>query len=402
VAASPAEALTRGRLEANIRTRSESAEQDNLTRSHLLSVRPRLGFTTATYLGLQAMLEGEAIVALSDDDRYNAAGSNDQPGRTVIADPEVAEVNQAWLGYARGNSRIRGGRQALVYDNSRWIGDVIWRQNQQSYDAILVETRAIDDTVLGYAYIDAARRIYGDVDGLPPANRNFESRSHLLHAEYAGFNAARMVAYAYLLDLGVPGESATGNNSSATYGAFLQGSLARRETPGQRVNYRAELAWQRDYGRSMLDYGAPYYSVEVTADVGRYTLGGGYEVLGADSGSAVRAPLSTLHAFNGWADVFLTTPADGLSDLYAIAAVQLPGAVPLRFIYHRFRAEDGSAQYGHEVNVVAHHRIARSFTVLAKYARYSAGDAFRSAASTTATIPAFDKEVLWAQVEFAY
>src|ERR1035438_4740700 len=32
-----------------------------------------------------------------------------------------------------------------------------------------------------------------------------------------------------------------------------------------------------------------------------------------------QTPLATLHAFNGWDDVFLTTPADGLQDIYTYA-----------------------------------------------------------------------------------
>ena len=41
------------------------------------------------------------------------------------------------------------------------------------------------------------------------------------------------------------------------------------------------------------------------------SAGLGWEVLGGDEdepGEAFRTPLATLHAFNGWADQFLTTP----------------------------------------------------------------------------------------------
>jgi hypothetical protein len=402
VAISPAEIVSRGRFEANILLRSETAEQDNLAASHLVSARPRLGFTTARYKGFQAKLEGEAVVALSDDDRYNAAGSNDQPGRTVVADPETTQINQAWLGYAHGDWLARAGRQRIVHDNSRWVGDVIWRQNQQTFDALSLETRAIDGAVLSYAYVDAVRRVFGDVSGLPPANEDYDSRSHLLHAEYGGLKAGRIVAYAYLLDLDNPSSPAARNNSSATYGGFLQGSWTPKSRPAWRLNYRGEFAWQIDHGRSSLDYSAPYYSAEITADAGRFSAGGGYEVLGADQGGSVRAPLSTLHAFNGWADVFLTTPADGLHDLYVSCGVRLPGEIPLRLIYHRFSADDGSADNGRETNVVASRRFGKWVTALVKYAHYTARDAFQLAALPAAATPAYDKDVLWAQVEFAY
>ena len=38
----------------------------------------------------------------------------------------------------------------------------------------------------------------------------------------------------------------------------------------------------------------------------------------------LQTPLATLHAFNGWADMFLTTPANGLQDLYFRASYTLP------------------------------------------------------------------------------
>jgi hypothetical protein len=402
VARTAGEAFTRGGVEANVMTRSETADQAGLEASHLLSVRPRVGFTTARYRGLQARLEGEAVVALSDPDGYNAAGSNGQPGRTVIADPETAEINQAWLDYRVRATTARIGRQRVVYDNSRWIGDVIWRQNQQTYDAAVLEAQAGRDTRASYAYIDAVRRIYGDVDDLPAANEDYASRSHLFHVEYTGLGLGRVVAYAYLLDLDNPATPLARDNSSATYGGFLQGSVTGQDGPGPRLNYRAEFAWQRDHGGSTLDYAAPYYAVELTAEAGRYSVGGGYEVLGSDGPAAVRAPLSTLHAFNGWADVFLTTPADGLRDLYATASIRLPGQVPLRVIYHRFGADQGPADYGHEWNVVASRRIARYFTGLVKYARYWAGDPFQQAPPPAAPVPAADKSVLWLQLEFAY
>ena len=43
-----------------------------------------------------------------------------------------------------------------------------------------------------------------------------------------------------------------------------------------------------------------------------FALTAGYEELGSDGGvAAFQTPLATLHAFNGWADLFLTTPGDG-------------------------------------------------------------------------------------------
>ena len=45
-------------------------------------------------------------------------------------------------------------------------------------------------------------------------------------------------------------------------------------------------------------------------------LNAGYEVLGADNGVGFATPLATGHKFQGWADKFLTTPGDGIEDVY--------------------------------------------------------------------------------------
>jgi len=402
VATNFTEAFSRGKFDLNALLRFEYADQRNLQESYLLSLRPRFGFTTATYLGFQGMIQAENVTALSHEDHYNAAGSNGQPGRTVIADPETTEINQAWISYNRFDTLLKGGRQRIVFDNSRWVGDVIWRQNQQTYDALLLENRSVKDLTLTYSYVSHANRIFGDVAGLALANQDYKSNSHLVHTEYAGFSWAKFVAYSYLLDFENEGNPTARNNSCATYGGFAQGSWTLDKSHNAKLNYRGEFAWQNDYGSSALNYSAPYYSIELTGDYDRFTLGGGYEVLGSNQDAGVRAPLSTLHAFNGWADVFLNTPANGLRDAYAVAAVKLPGDVPLRFLYHQFFSDQSSANYGQEFNVVASRKFGKYVTALVKYAHYQAGDSFQFAARPAAPTPSYDKDVFWGQIEFNY
>ena len=64
----------------------------------------------------------------------------------------------------------------------------------------------------------------------------------------------------------------------------------------------------------------------------------------AGAGKGFTTPLATLHKFQGWADKFLTTPPNGLEDLYANASVNLKGVGvldTLGFIvsYHDYDAE---------------------------------------------------------------
>ncbi len=402
-AGSLTEAFTKGKFSLNAMLRYEYADQSNLQESHLLSLRPRFGFATASYHGFQGMIEAEHLQALTDQDLYNAAGSNDQPGRTVIADPETTELNQAWLSYSNFDSVLKAGRQRIVFDNSRWVGDVIWRQNQQTYDAVRLDNSSLENLSLSYSYVWHVNRIFGDVAGLPAGNQDYDSESHLLHAEYTGFKWAKLVAYAYLLNFEHTAP-AIRNNSSATYGGYAQGAWNWDKEKTGKVNYRGEFAWQTDYGNSAADYSAPFVAGEVTVDYSRFTLGAGYEFQGTDNNQSLRMPFSTLHAFDGWADVFLTAPApsNGLQDLYAVAAVKLPYEIPLRVLYHQFYSAKGGADYGHELDAVVSRKFGKHFTALVKYAHYEGGDAVQFAAPPAAPAGAFDKDVFWAQVEFNF
>lgn len=399
------DAIAKGKFNLNARLRYEFANEDGVpsitSDSHALTLRTRFGFTSAPVYGFQGMLEGEDVRVIGPEGNYNAAGSNHRPYKPVIADPPTTELNQGWLSYSYTNLfTVKGGRERVVLDNQRFVGDVAWRQNMQTFDAATVDFKPIEGLDLFYGYIWDVHRVFGNVPGLPPAspNHDFHSSSHLINISYAPCQYVRVVGYSYLLGLNLDNGTATRyDNSCATYGGYLAGSAP--VTDKLSLGYRGEFAWQTDYGDSTLKYGAKYYNLELSGNIKPFAFGAGYEVLGsgANSGPAggrasFRTPLATLHAFNGWADVFLTTPSDGLDDIYAFAQVTLPEKIPLRFVYHKFDADHGSADFGQEFDVVASKNLGKYWNVLLKYARYDG----------KAAPAAFDLQRFWAQVEFNF
>jgi hypothetical protein len=123
-------------------------------------------------------------------------------------------------------------------------------------------------------------------------------------------------------------------------------------------------------------------------------LTAGYEELGSDGGvAAFQTPLATLHAFNGWADLFLTTPATGLRDYYAgvgktFAVPFLPG-LKADLTYHEFDSEFGGLDYGSEWDASLGFKLG-PVALLAKYARYEASGF------------AVDTEKFWLQGEVTF
>jgi len=361
--ASFAQAIESGKVSFNARLRHEHVDQDALAeRADALTLRARLGYTTAAYQGFQAMVEAEHVTALVDD---YADGVTANPGYPVVADPEVTEVNQAWLAYTTGSAKGTLGRQRLVLDNTRFIGDVAWRQDQQTVDAFTLQDKTIDQLTFTYAYLWRINRVFGD-------ELDWDSDSHVIHAAYAGLPYGTLTGYGYLLDFDAPAGARP--QSTATYGVSFVGSAPLSDTV--KLTYRAEVATQTEYGASALDYRADYYVGELGAAWKTFNVTAGYEVLGSDNGQGFRTPLATLHAFNGWADVFLTTPGAGLRDTYIKVAANLPASLQLLAFYHRFDADRGGARFGDEIDLQLVRRLTKTLSLTAKAALFDGKPGF--------------------------
>lgn len=385
IAAEPAtfgEAIAQGKFSVNARLRYEQVSQTGLLNAEALTLRTRLGFAPAAFHVWKILVEGENIIA-ADSDRYSQSGLNPGgTGRAVVADPEITELNQAWVAFTGGKTTATLGRQRLVLDNARFVGDVGWRQNTQTFDALVVQDKSLAKTTLTYAYLDRINRVFGDHH----PQGYWRSASHLFNATYAGWSAGALTGYTYLLDFRKPAYAA---NSCATYGASFAGATPL--TDGVKLTYRAELAAQTDCGSSPLNYRATYTLLEAGLDVKPVALSLGHEVLGSGNNVGFKTPLATLHAFDGWADLFLTTPAAGLRDTYAKATAALPAALTLTTYYHWFETDVTGARLGKELDAMLSRKFGPRLTAAAKFADFRR--------SSTA-YP--DGKKVWAQLEFSY
>ena len=377
--ASLADAFAQGKVSLNARLRYEGVQQTGLRDAEALTLRTRLGFTTAPLNGWKAMIEAENIIA-ADGDRYSQSGLNPGgAGRAVIADPEITELNQAFIAFTSGKTAVTVGRQRLVLDNARFVGDVGWRQNMQTFDAVVLQDKSVDQATFTYAYLHSINRVFSRRH---PQGR-WNSDSHVLNASYAGLPAGTLTGYAYLLDF-----NNSAANSCATYGLSFAG--ATKLTDPFKFTYRAEFAQQSDYGSSALNYSASYYDLEagLAAKPGSITFG--HEVLGSDHNVGFKTPLATLHAFNGWADLFLATPAAGLRDSYVKATVNLPAALSLLAFEHWYAADTTGTRLGSEFNLQLSRKFGKFVTGLVKYADFR---------RDSTSFPNVQK--IWVQVEFA-
>lgn len=389
------DALTKGKISVNARVRYEHVDQDFVADAEALTARLALGYTTQTYNGFQAMIEGEAVTPLIND-YFDGTGTNSS-GYATIGDPEVYNLNQAWLSYTFEKTKGTLGRQKLILDNARFIGDVGWRQNDQTFDAFVVQDKTFDKITLTYAYLDRVNRVFDD-SGVQP---DWNSNSHVVNASYSGLPVGVLTGYAYLLDFSADNGIGNGgalSSSSQTYGLSLVGSRPLNES--LKASYRLEYARQSDYGDNAANYDANYYFAELGASYKAHRIAVGHEVLGSDdsvTGASFKTPLATLHAHNGWADVFSVTPREGLTDTYIKLGTTLPGAVGLTAFYHLFGTEDGESRIGREFDLVATYKFNEQLSFTAKAAKYWSDETFVPGVASNA-----DRTKFWLQTDYTF
>ena len=368
------DALTGGTVHMNVRVRYEHADQDGKESANAATIRARLGYETKTLSGASALVEFEGTEALDTSD-YNAAGVHGDSTKTVIADPESAEFNQAYLKYVGFRSVIKAGRQRLILDNARFVGNVGWRQNEQTFDAASLLNHSLGNLDVFYAYLGQVNRIFGSqADG---AQRRLDSDSHLVNVSFKVATNLTLTAYGYFLDF----ENAAGL-SSDTYGLRAKGAVAVGED--LRLGYLAEYAHQSDSGDNPVSFDADYLHLTAKGSMMGVKVGVGFELLGSD-GTGVnddgvdtfagfQTPLATLHAFNGWADKFLTTPDEGLEDLYVYIGASFPLGIDGKVVYHDFSSDKESIDYGEEIDASLVKSINASTKLIAKYAHFNADE----------------------------
>ncbi len=354
---------------ADIRYRLELVDQDDLPENATAStLRVRVGLKTREWNGFSALLEGEAIARVGP--RHYNDTVNGLTSYPVVADPSDVLLNQAWLRYKPVNEvEAVVGRQEVNFDNQRWIGSVGWRQNDQTLDATRVTVKPVKGVALDYGYAWRVNRVFG-----PDSAQGIwrDNDMHMIRASIEAKPVGTVTAYGYFLDL--PDAPLS---SSKTIGVRLAGE--QKLSGKAKLLYAAEYANQRDLGTNPRNFSLDYLLVEPGISAGAVTVKTGWERLEGNGVSALQTPLATLHAFNGWADKFLSTPANGLRDFYADVAVKLPAVGSIkgasaRVQYHDYNSTRGNLNYGSEWGAMLSVPIDKRMAATLKYARYNADD----------------------------
>jgi hypothetical protein len=373
-------ALQEGDVIVDLRARYESVEQGGFAAAaDALTSRLRVGFQTAPLKGTAFLVEAVAVNDLVED--YNST-TNGQTQYPVVADPaDFAAINRfALVNKSLERTTLTFGRQRLTLDDHRFVGNVGWRQHEQTFDGLRAQWgTAKIKTDLTYAA--QVNRVFG------PDSPQGKWEGDFVLANFAfTLPVGTLSLFDYYLD--VDNAAAISSN---TAGIKLLGSKPLGKLT---ATYTLSYAQQAEAGLSPVDLDADYRLVEGGLAFAKFGLGLGVELLGGDGVAAFSTPLATLHAFQGWADKFLATPAAGLEDRYLRFSYPLgkrgrfTNVAVLAFL-HDFKADLGDAHFGEELDAQLVARTERVALTL-KYADYRADALFT------------DTDKLWLSVDYAF
>lgn len=365
-------AVAEGQTSLSMRYRYEGVEQDGIEKdANASTLRTRLSWKSASLNGFFTKIEVDNVSAIGNEN-YNST-ANGKSQYPVVADPTDTDLNQAYIGYKQGNVLFTLGRQRIVHNDQRFVGGVAWRQNEQTFDGYRVQYHGQQNLSMDYSYIYNVNRIFGPNGN----NADLAGKLHLFNSQYKLSETHSLSGYVYNMDF----DTALAL-SNRTVGLAYDGKVS-----GLKIH--AAYATQSDAGDNPTRYSTDYQTLELGYSFSKIHFAAGYESLGSDNGKGFITPLATLHKFQGFADKFLATPANGIDDIYIKASGKL-GKLGLTAIWHDLKSAKKNVDYGTELNLVASYPLANKLGLLVKYASYDADEL------------ATDTSKLWAMLNLTF
>ncbi|MBU2738238.1 alginate export family protein [Acidithiobacillus concretivorus] len=362
------DAITQGQVHLDFRPRYEFMSQDGKKDANAFTVQTLLGLSSKPIAGFSADLQFINVAGIIN--HYNSL-RNDKTAYSVIPDPDESNVNQAYLQYAGiPRWKLRAGRQEINLDDERFVGAVGFRQTPQTFDSVSISGKPLKGLTIYGAYIWRIKNILNEnVPSQTILSEISWSPSSLMHAQAFGY------WYGNQAHSAIPGAAAcflSGNAqvcNSQTLGLRVGGVIPL--THAIKLPYDLSYARQLPYDGGSAAINAAYYHLSAGLALPSVALHANYMVMGANPQGiyGFQTPLATKHAFNGWAEVFLTTPPKGLRSLYFTATGKIM-KTQLMATYYDFHADHGAAHYGNELDLSITHGFSRHWSAGVQYADY--------------------------------
>lgn len=394
------EAIVGGKPLIQFRLRYEYVDQENKTQNaNAWTLRSLVGWQTKPFHDFSVTAQLINVAQLSNEFYDNAMGRNLASPYPTVADPDITDINQLYIDYTGlPQTRVRLGRQIVQLDNVRFVGDVVFRQDSQVFNGISIVNNSLPDIELMAAHFERIRQTntrYRDTD------------IEMLHATWKYSPTESLTGYGYFQDQPTTGQvTGFADNSNRILGLRVDGNHKLNDQ--WKALYTAEYAKQDDYKNGDDRIDAHYLRLGAGANWNGWYARIDRETLSSNNGLyAFQTPLATLHPFQGWADMFTTTPKQGLKDTY-LSFGGKAFDVSLSGEWHRYDADEDFASlhgskkdyYGSELDLAAAYNFTKQLLGKAEYANFREGDNYGT--TTAATSRKRDTEKFWLTLIYTY
>ena len=332
--------------------RARAAHQEQQTAGSAASYRLRLSWQQPLYSALEAKIAFDHIATYWQENHSDGVRFNSMP---VIPDTPSTQINEAWISGHWQALKVKIGKQRISLNNQRHIGSNGFWQDEQTFNATQLNYAAGMSTTINLSYLSKAYRITGPQAGayLKPSDHNNLALNGLRPKELLGeHNLKTLVAALKTTILDTHKVSAyyiDNDNLTAptlNYRSFGTSYQWKQAFGTVKAAFEADLSLQQRNDINQI----PYSRIRGELNNRHWHFALEQEQLGSKSGTAYITPMASLHDFQGFADQFLSTPSQGVTD-HNIQARYVFSGYKATVTGHHFTGYSNTQYLGKELDI---------------------------------------------------
>lgn len=185
------DAIVNGTVTGNFRLRYEGVNDAAYRRRATgLTLRSRLGYEMAPVYGVSAGIEIRDVRVIAGLNNYQlpTPPAPSQNGYAIIPDPQKAAISNAYIRYrSKSDLDVIYGRQRISLDSQRFLGNAGGRQSDQTFDAISVAYKGLQNWNFYVAHVN-------HVNGVTDAF-NSKTEDDIFNASYTSSVLGKISVY---------------------------------------------------------------------------------------------------------------------------------------------------------------------------------------------------------------
>ncbi len=360
------------------------AQTANQSKSHT-TMQTRINVKATVDEDVSAFIQIQDVRTWGAETVTTAPPSITQTGTSTAGSLDIHQAYLQLNNVIGSGLNLKIGRQEMVFDEARLIGNIGWIQQAQAFDAVRADVEIGEIGLTGFYAETLSKDSHPTLGSTLGANAStFESSFSGLRATYKlGDKGDRITPYVYY----ALNPSRTGAGADTTPDVAQNIMYTGLYIAKHIGNFRIRLDGAYESGEKSNTVDIQAYMI--TASIGtKLDIANGADVsfwfdyLSGDDGTDATkdktfdTPYATNHKFYGHVDKFLNIPTGGLID-YALKVWVKPTAKSKIVAHgHVFRSPQATASdLGSELDLQYHYELAKNTKLVLGYSRFFAGEA---------------------------